>query len=451
MLARPAWQYVISAAAVAWVGIGIVQWLGAAPLGHDESQFAIIANDFLDGKESRWFYASWGMNALAVPGVLVGDSEVAIRATPFIVGVGFFVALGALVYRAFGPTTAAWTLAVVAGTRSVVQRSTELLSDLPAAACMLGALWIFVGELDREHGPRWRLVAIAPLFAAALYLRYGSCVPIAVVGAAGVLVWWRPLLRRPLPVVAAAALFVALLIPHFAMSDRITGSPLGILLESRVIPGDEVGLSTYLTSNPFSYYGLVVPIAMIAGVFSIARPRDRRAVFLWITAIGTVVGIGLVTHAQARYIMLGIVLLAALGVDTFVRIAVGLPATWRHVVVALAGILVALSWAVCVWQAALFSAGVRRRAAGTFEGAAAVRADARGETCAVFGRQTMQLEYYSGCAGLSWFPAEELARGERVYVVWTDLGTPQPDLANLPGTHSVLHATLHARVIRVTR
>src|SRR5947207_1929876 len=44
--------------------------------------------------------------------------------------------------------------------------------------------------VGRDAGPRWRLVAAAPLLAAAFYLRYGSAPVIALaLGAAG-LIWW---------------------------------------------------------------------------------------------------------------------------------------------------------------------------------------------------------------------------------------------------------------------
>ena len=65
---------------------------------------------------------------------------------------------------------------------------------------------------------------------------YGSCVPIAIVVAVALAVGWRAIASPPLPVLVTTALFVALLVPHAISAVRWTGSPLGILLESRGVP-----------------------------------------------------------------------------------------------------------------------------------------------------------------------------------------------------------------------
>ena len=449
VLRRPAWQLLLAAAAVAWVALGVTQLLVAAPLGDDEAQYALAAQDFLDGVPARWFYVSSGMNALAVPGVLLGGDEVALRIVPFVVGLSFFAFTALLAVRAFGWVTAAWSMALIAGCRPLIQRSSELLTDLPAAGCLLGAMSIAIGELTREHGPRWRIVLVAPLLAAALYLRYGSCVPIAIIAAAALFVWWREIARRPWPVLVTAGAFLLLLVPHMVTATRTMGSPLGILLASRSVPVDDIGLVTYLTANPIGYYGLLAPIPMVVGVFSLLFNRDRRAVFVWLVAVGSIVAIGLLTHAQARYVIVGTTPLILLGVDTLVRLVDRHAARYKQVVAGFAIAAIAVSWVPCVRRALLYPAYQRERLSGILAAADAVRRDAAGIPCEVLARFRNRLEFYSGCTGIMSVPDAAYTRGRRIYVVWTSVGEPQPVLADVPGAHRPLLDTPEARVIRI--
>ncbi|HEY5926279.1 MAG TPA: glycosyltransferase family 39 protein [Kofleriaceae bacterium] len=450
MFRRPAWQLLLCVAALVWVAIGVTQWLAAAPLRDDEAQYALAAQDFLDGVPARWFYVSTGMNALAVPGVLLGGDEITLRIMPLVVGACFFALTALLAVRAFGPMTAAWSMAILAGSRSVIQRTSELLSDLPAAGFMIGALWILVGELAREHGPRWRIVLAAPLLAAAFYLRYGSCVPIGIIGIATVLVWWRAIARRPWPVLATAGLFILLLVPHMVTATRTMGSPLGILLASRSVPGDDIGLTTYLTTNPFSYFGLLVPIPIVAGVFSIGFARDRRAVFLWLVAIGSFVAIALLTHAQARYVMVATTLLALLGTDALIRLVDRYAGRYKRVIAAVAIVPIVWSWYNCIRVGVTYPRAARERLAGTHAAADVIRRDASGRPCEVLARRRMRLNFHSGCTAIMSVPDEAYTRGRRIYVVWSNDGAkPQPDFADVPGVHRLLMDTPEARVIRI--
>src|SRR6185503_12187704 len=126
------------------------------------------------------------------------------------------------------------------------------------------------------------------------------------------------IVRRPGPVIAAIALFAVLLIPHVLDSLAATGRPLGILEISRATPPRAYvgeGLVTYLTANPFRFYGaLVAPIAL-AGLLGVARTRRRAAWYLWLVAVAQLVAIGLQTHAQPRYIFIATALFVVLGVE----------------------------------------------------------------------------------------------------------------------------------------
>ncbi len=293
----------LAAGLVAWTASTAIVWLGGPPLGHDEAQYTLAAADLVGGEEPRWFYVSPGTSLLAVPGVVAGGGEVALRLPVFLLGIGFVLAAAAVAWRCFGAATAAWVVAVLAGMRSFTRLGAELLSDLPATALLLAGTAVIAAEATREDGPRWRTLLAAPLLAGALYLRYASCVPIAILGAAALASGARPILRRPAPVAATAALFLALLVPHARTAIEVTGSPLGILLDSKDVPHRAwiaEGLADYVTVNPFVAYGVLAPPVLIAGLLAIRRFRDRRTALLWTVAVLDIVAIGLISHAQVR-------------------------------------------------------------------------------------------------------------------------------------------------------
>jgi hypothetical protein len=442
-------RLLLAAGLAAWVASAVAVWLTAAPLGHDEAQYAIATADLLAGRPARWFYLSKGMSVVALPGVLAGGSELALRFVPLLLGVGFLLAAWLVARRTCGDATAAWTVAVLAGARPYLRLSAELLSDLPAAACLLAATAVIVAELPpgaaaagerpRElQLPRWRAVLAAPLLAAALYLRYASCVPIAWLGIAWLILGWRGIVRRPAPIIATAALFLLLCVPHAWSAIQLTGSPLGIFLESsRVVPNDYVGegLAAYLTRDPFLHYGLLLPPILIAGI---AAPRWRalRARLLWGVALASIAAIALITQAQTRYIFFGTALLAILGVDAIRRAIERLAPRPRRVIAACAAAVVALTW-VLVLRGQLRRGPSRAASnAATLAAAEAIRTDAAGRRCTFLGRHDTQLEWYSGCrtAAAEAYPPP----GLWLYVVRDRSPGWQPQLAGGPGRHTAI-------------
>jgi hypothetical protein len=403
---------------VAWTASTAIAWLAGPPLGHDEAQYTLDGKDLLEGREPRWFYLSPGTSLLAVPGILAGGGEIALRLPAFVLGIGFVLATAALAWRCFGAATAGWVVAVLAGMRSYARLGGELLSDLPATACLLAATAVLAVEVTREEGPRWRTLLAAPLLAAALYLRYGSCVPIAILGAASLGFGLRSIARRPAPVVAAAALFLLLLAPHAWRAIETTGSPLGILLDSKsVTPRDGLadGLVAYVTVNPFLAYGALAPPLLLAGLLAIARFRERRTALLWTIAVTDIVAIGLISQAQIRYIAYGTALLVVLGVDVLRRWIEARAPRARTALGAAAAVAIAASWVLVARAQLRMPARRIATTRSTLDAAAAIRADAAGAPCQLVGRDYTQLEWYSGCRSSTW-PWAALGR-DRIYVV----------------------------------
>ncbi|HEY5933681.1 MAG TPA: glycosyltransferase family 39 protein [Kofleriaceae bacterium] len=437
-------RLVLIAGLVAWTACAVILWLGAAPLGHDEAQYAIAAQDLIAGTPPRWFYLSKGMNVVALPGALAGGSERALRVVPLVLAIVFALAVAHLAWRTVGARAAAWVVCVLAGMRAFTTQSSELLSDLPAATFLVLGTTPLVCEVLREDGPRWRVIIVGPLFAAAFYLRYASCVPIAIAGLVVVGVGWRGIARRPLPIVATGALFLGLLVPHFLAAMDAIGSPFGILLESQAVTEQWVGqgLLEYVTVNPLVFYGLLAPVVLIAGLLSLRRGADRRAIALWLIGVASIVGIGLTTHARARYIFYPLALLAILGTAEILRRLDALAPHIRRIVGPVLAAAVAVTWILVVRVQMRIPDHRRTTMAATLSASRVIRDDVAGRRCRVLAAHNTQLEHYTGCWGNMDADLTGVASNLRVYVVddrskhWAAVW--HPDLATLPGKRQVL-------------
>lgn len=437
MIAKPI-RIWFGVALMMWTLNATVQWLARAPLGHDEAQYAIAASEWLAGLTPRWNYLSIGMNVIAAPGVLLGGDERALRLVAVLCGLAFVLASVHLARRVTSAATAAWLAVVIAATICIARRSAELLSDLPAATCLLAATAIAVTECGRSEGPRWRLTLAAPWLAASFYLRYGSSIPIAVIALVVCAASWRAIARRPAPVAATAAVGLLLLVPHLQASIALTGSALGIMHESSATISTEFGsgLMEYVSSNPWTYYGTLATPLLLLGLTSIVRLRDRRLIMLWCIAVGDIVAVGLTTIGQSRYIFVGIVLLLLLGIHEVQRWLAHRPQPLRHRLAIVAGMVVAAAWALVVISCTKTAPRRRVKMQSTFAAVAAITRDARGQPCAVVGRHTTQLEWYSGCR-CSNTVSDPVISDRRVYVV-IQPGPYQPALAQLPGAHQLI-------------
>ncbi len=382
------------AAVLAWLAVAVLSIVLGPPLGHDEAAFAVSAR----GGGPPWVYRSAGVTEIARIGVLLGGADWQLRIASALLGTLVVVGAYAAGAAAVSARTGAWAAAVIAGAHPLALRSSELIGDLPATGGVLLGLAIVASELSRDEGPRWRIVLAGPAFAFAFYVRYGSAPVIAIAGVAAALLWWRAILRRPLPVLCAALVFVLLLLPHVVQSLSATGKLLGILQVSAKMPRRAYageGLVTYLTSNPFRYYGGLVAPLMLAGLAGLVRPAPcwRPRIFLGIVALGQMFAIGFQSHAQPRYIFVAIVLLVVLGVDAVSRFS--LP---RLRIAALP--LVVLAWISVVVIVPLYTRFLSDARAPVVAAASAVRADAGTAKCLVVAKVVTQLMWYTRCSEL---------------------------------------------------
>jgi 4-amino-4-deoxy-L-arabinose transferase-like glycosyltransferase len=379
----------LGAAMLGWATVAVLNLLAGPPLGHDEAAFAILAR----GDWPIWLYRSRGVVALARVGIALGDADWQLRIASAIVGLGVVPAVYAVGRAAFSARTGAWAAAVIAGAHPMVIRSADLLGDLPATAGMLAGIAVVIGELGRPDGPRWRIALAAPAFAAAFYFRYGSAPVIAIAGLAALALWWRPIRARPLPILAAVAVLVGLLVPHVLHSLRYTAQVLGVLRSSAeqprlAYPGE--GLVTYLTSNPLSYYGALVAPVMAAALVGLARKfRSRPPWFLASVACGQVLAIGIESHAQPRYVFVSVALLVVLGTETLRVLA--------RPAIALA--LVTAAWLGIAIGTVPYDRAIARSRATITAAVAAIRADHGARACTVISGLVTQLMWYTRCEG----------------------------------------------------
>jgi hypothetical protein len=379
-----------AAALAVWGVVAMLCLVFGPSLGHDEAAFAIAAR----GQEppGAWLYRSEGTIAIARIGIALGGAAWQLRLTGALLSALALVAVYAVGRAVFTPRTGAWAAAVLAGAHPMVLRSAELLSDLPAMAGILGGIALLAGELDREDGPRWRIALAGPIFAAAFYLRYASAPVVAfAVAAAGVL-WWRAVLRRPWRVLAMVGLLALLIVPHVVRSLHVTGSLLGVLEVSAGMPRRAYigeGLVTYLTSNPFMFYGFLIAPVMVAGLIGTLGTRRKGPWYLAVIALAQIVALGLESHGQPRYVYVATALLVVLGVATLERHRVARPR--------LALALVATSWLGVAIAAPIYCRHLDDSRAPILDAAAVLRVASAGRPCVAVALIVPQLMWYSPC------------------------------------------------------
>ncbi len=385
-------RQLVGAALVAWLLVGTLALISGPPLGHDEAAYAVAAR----GDAPTWHYRSSGMVVIARLGLALGGSEAALRGVMLIVATGLILGAFALGRAAFEPRTGAWAALVLVGAHPMAARSAELIGDLAASGFLLGGVAVLIGELERATS-RWWLLLAAPLFAAAFYVRYGSAPVIAMIAVLSILLYAKKLASRQM--LATVVLSAVLLVPHVVHSIEATGSALGILNVSAHMPRREYvgeGLVTYLTSNPFRFYGALVTPVMLAGVASLVRraPRWRPQIFIVLLALAQIISLGIQSHGQPRYVFFATALLVIAGVDAIRRGFAVRPVA--HAPQVALG-LVASAWLILAILIVPLHREVAARRAPLYAAAATVRDDAKGRPCAIAANVVPQLIWATRC------------------------------------------------------
>lgn len=413
---------VVLVALLAWLAVAIANLVTDPIFGYDESAFSTLAR----GDEMpELLYRSRGVVAAAKLGLVVGEHAWQVRLPFVLVCLGLPLVVFALGRAAYDTRTGAWAALVVACGHQLLGRNAHVLGDIPAVMGVVAGMAIAVTELARADGPRRRLVAAAPAFAFAFYMRYGTAPIIALAMVAAPVVWFRAVRARPWPILATGAIFGVLLLPHVLHSLSETGSILGVLRSSSEIPRRAYigeGLVTYVTSNPLTYYGILAPFALAGLASLVLRPR-RATVYLVGIGLAQILTIGLMSHGQPRYVFLGITLLAIPGVAALSRLF-----TRARIALGALAVVYALSFTYVVRR----NIAQHRHLDSVVAAGDAIRADVRahGRPCIVVASSLYQILWYSHCAGYFFMelkPESFRVTHER-YLVHTTVGPLDPDV-----------------------
>lgn len=379
------------------------------PLGHDESVYATWARSWLSGQSRDAVVSDHRAPALpliALPIVALTGAEPVLRGVGLVFGVLALVALWALGRRLGGAAAGLLAAGVFGSSWTIIDASALLLTDLPAAAALLLALLACQRGLAGAR-PVGALVWAAPLWALAIYLRFGSALPVllTIVGVA-VLHRHRIAAQPRLPLLTAA-LFALLMAPLAVAGIVAFGTPWGYLTTTTTAAGRAFlgeGLLYYLRALPLALAGPLTAVVVLLGLAAPwLVPRGDLALravlrLLAAVAVADVVLIGLVAHGEARFVFFPIgllVLSGSIAVVSLARRAAGSEARARRLRPLAAGLLAA-SLVVGTAAAAYSRLNLEDSLAGVRAAGRTLERQHHGE-CTVATSYGPQIAWYSGC------------------------------------------------------
>lgn len=391
--------------------------ISGGALGHDESAYAVKARSWVgDAPASGWdLHRAPLLSLLGAPLVAIGSAEGPLRVLAVLLALGALGAVGLVAHRLGGWWAVPLAVGVVGASVAYLRRGSEYLTDVPAAGLLLASCWLVLGLLrDPPVAPR-RAYWLAPLVAAAFYMRYQSSLAVVAM-ALGALAAWPAEVRRLLPVLwRTAALTVVLLLPHAIWAMAETGTPWGVVTYTQGKGGRAYlgeGLGDYAEMFPDDLAGrtgaIAIAVAALGVVLGIVRAIGRRrldrdartAIFVAVVVAVSVVPLGLVAHGEERFVFFPVWLLIATGAAVVVRFAswIGRRGERRWAVAALAAAV--LAWLAPAVDTARFvdrNAESRSRSFQVLVDASRAIADDGEGTCGVLTTYGPQITWYSSC------------------------------------------------------
>lgn len=414
--------------------------------GYDESIYAQLSRALAGGPPpvGAGSYRPPGLAILGVPAAVLSGSEWAFRLVGAAGGIGLLVGTWWLAGTAGGGVAAIIAAVALAAAWPLQIESTTFLTDVPAAALLVLAAalaWRAVAGAGGRSDWIW-LGAVA---AAAFYLRFGSLIPLTGIGLAGLAVGDA---RARGVVGRAAAVCAALLLPHAVHATTTTGSPWGIVTAAQRATGDGAGtdaLLAYAIMLPAQLMGPLAAVLAVIGAFAAVRATGSSAEgapfarFIGIAAILPMVALVASSHAEPRYAIVPVSLLAILGATRLAPRLHAVASDRPALRVAAAGMAIAL----LVGGAVMTLSEVDRRVAvwgWTRDVALAIDEESNGAGCAIVASDAPIMAWYARCAAATFgsppsMDPIEAGSAARRYVVLRADGHHQPPNAEatLPG------------------
>ena len=391
--------------------------------GYDEAVYAQLTRHWLTGTPaSGWdMHRPPGLSVLGiVPQVLGAETERAHRLIGAGAGLGLVLA-GWWTARTVGGTVAGIVAASALAVSSPLQiESSSFLTDVPSTLVLVVVAVLCWRHASGSAPIGWSFVWLGVLAAVAFYLRYGSAVELMGMAVAMVAMAPRKLLAAWRPVVAAVAAVGIALVPHLAISVGETGSPWGIVAGAGRAAGGGGGfpLLSYLAWFPWALIGPIGAMLALFGIVAAFRGTGFPR-FVGLAVVVPVAVLGTIVHAEPRYLLYPMVLLAIAGSVEVVPHLQHVPAS-RHVVAGLVAAAVVLGAATTTWETRTRSDRFdwKREAGrdiGSFDG-----------DCSVLTADVPIVSWYSGCPSFNFQSGvDALTASPRFVIVRTD-GHNQP-------------------------
>ena len=420
------------------VAIGTAVLVTAAPLGWDESVYALKAQAWLEGTPSTGFgiHRPVGMAAVAAVVFRISESVLALRVGAAIASLLALVAVLRLGIMTRRTAAAVVTVVSFAAGQPYLRRAPEFLNDLATSGLLIGVL-IIVWRASESHERSLPLWYASVLSGAAFYLRYGSALVVFVIVVVAGVMFHARVREQSRSIVIAATVLAALILPHLVYARSTTGSFLGILTKSseaagRAYLGD--GLVRYVAWFPAKLTGAALAVVILVGFAHVivhrrsTHPKDRLDRFVVTVAAISGIAVGLTVHGEQRYVFFNVLLLSFVGWSALLSHARDWSDGLRRVAaVAVVGALL-LSFGTGVFEARLRSETLGDQRAVLRDVGDTLSSDG---PCVIVTSYIPQLTWTSGCATVTFTAAfrDSFAPtpGQPTYVVTFENGKRQPE------------------------
>lgn len=302
---------------------------GAHTFMWDEAVYLSKARSWISGTPADTFamYRPVGMAWAGWIMLHVSDSEKIVR----LFGVVSSALSLALMFLLFRSMSNIWFAAVIvlftATSPLFLREGPQFLNDIPAAGLLCGVLWA-IWKYYKTGGKSQIIYLAAPSAALAFYLRYGAALPISIIGVSTLALFRKFLYKgkqNAFSLSHTVSIFFILILPHALYALYKTGSIFGVLTASGDAAGRAYlgeGLKEYFNmllggiGGPLVDYCAIVGACATVSFLFFRAQNDYYRGLAWLGSIGILnfFLVGLLVHAEPRYVFFPLVLLSGVGV-----------------------------------------------------------------------------------------------------------------------------------------